>query len=114
MGLGLVFGWGYSLGFSTLGFSPFFFSNLILLGAHKLHWFLEIICWVRKYGRIWGCVKFFCSGLGLGAYAFFVYYFWWSLDVTNLLSSLTTTLSNLLRTKNLPIIAPVASIIILS
>jgi hypothetical protein len=30
--------------------------------------------------------------------------FWWSLDITNFLSSLTNTLSNLIRTKRLPII----------
>jgi hypothetical protein len=33
-------------------------SNHTLLRAHKLHRSLEIICWVRKYERIWGCVKF--------------------------------------------------------
>jgi hypothetical protein len=40
---------------------------LNLLGAHKLHRFLEVICRVSKYGMIWGCVKFVFPWLGLGA-----------------------------------------------
>jgi hypothetical protein len=37
-------------------------SNLTLLGAHKLHWFLEIICKVRKYGDLGLCQICFLVG----------------------------------------------------
>jgi hypothetical protein len=57
---------------------------------------LKVICGVREYGRIWGCVKFVFQWVGLRNIGNFVVGFWWSLDITNLLSSLTTTLSNLL------------------
>jgi hypothetical protein len=53
-------------------------SNLTLLGAHKLHRFLEIICWARKYGRIWGCIKFVSQWVGLRSIGIFVVGFLWS------------------------------------
>jgi hypothetical protein len=36
----------------------------------ELDRFLEIICGVREYERIWGCVEFVSQWVGLGAYAF--------------------------------------------
>jgi hypothetical protein len=65
-------------------------------GALVLDRLLEIICGVREYGRIWSCVKFVSQWVRLRNIGIFVVDFWWSLDITNFLSSLTTALSNLL------------------
>jgi hypothetical protein len=72
--------------------------------ALELDGLLEIICGVRENGWIWGCIDFVSQWVRFRSIGIFVEGFWWSLDITNLLSSLTTTLSNLLRAKRLPII----------
>jgi hypothetical protein len=40
--------------------------------------FLEIICGVREYGRIWGCVEFVFQWVGIWSIGIFVEGFWWS------------------------------------
>jgi hypothetical protein len=64
--------------------------------ALELDRLLELICGLWEYRRIWGCVKFVSQRVGLRNGGIFVVGFSWSLDITNFLSSLTTTLSNLL------------------
>jgi hypothetical protein len=40
--------------------------------------FLEIICGVREYGRIWGCFKFVFQWVGLRSIGILVEGLWWS------------------------------------
>jgi hypothetical protein len=58
--------------------SHFFPNELILQVTLELDGFLEIICGVREYGRIWGCVKFVFLVGGLRSIGIFVEGFWWS------------------------------------
>jgi hypothetical protein len=104
-GLRLRLGMGLLIWFlSTRLLNRFLHTRLLNLfpkehipqGALELYRLLEIICGVRKYGRIWSCVKFVSQWVRLRNIGIFVVDFWWSLDITNFLSSLTTALSNLL------------------
>jgi hypothetical protein len=65
-GLRLRLGMGMLTWFLPTQILTLLLSNLTLLGAHKLHRFMEIICRARKYGRIWVSSLFF-SGLELEA-----------------------------------------------
>jgi hypothetical protein len=94
--LSLSLGLGLLTWFILTRLLTIFPNKLIPQVTLELDGFLEIICGVREYGRICCCVKFVFQRVGLRCIGIFVEGFWWSLDITNLLSSLTTTLSNLL------------------
>jgi hypothetical protein len=103
-GLRLRLGMGLFIWFlSTRILNRFLLTQLLTLlpkehipeSALELDRLLEIICGLREYGRIWGCIKFVSQRIGLRNIGIFVVGFWWSLDITNFLSSLTTALSNL-------------------
>jgi hypothetical protein len=71
----------------------------------ELDGFLEVVGMWRKHRWSWGCVYSVPKWVYLRSIAIFVVGFWWLWDISDLPLILTTSLTNLVYPKRLPIIA---------